>query len=172
MSRDERLAPELPFPPYSFVPGKTPHPKSDHAGYSYGVASQPCAPVDPARWWESKPYLYGLDLFNSQFYWEAHEQLEGLWLAAGRTGPVADFLKGLIKLAAAGVKHREEKPPGVKSHACRAAELWRGVARSAGEGLFLGLPLGDLIDLADGICRNGWPESPPGVWPCLPDQRG
>ena len=38
---------------------------------------------------------------------------------------MADFLKGLIKLAAAGVKLREGNPRGVKRHAARAGELLR-----------------------------------------------
>src|SRR5581483_4448923 len=110
-----------------FVPGRTPHPKSDPAGHSYGVKAPPVAPLDPERWRECQPYLYGLDLFNGQFYWEAHEQFEALWHAAGRSGVVADFLKGLIQLAATGVKHLEGRPVGVTSHAARAAELWQGI---------------------------------------------
>ena len=46
-------------------------------------------------------------------------------MAEGRTGKVADILKGLIKLAAAGVKAREGKPAGVRRHARRAEELFR-----------------------------------------------
>src|SRR5262249_1379523 len=116
------------------------------------------------QWTASKPYLYGIDLFNHQFYWESHEQFESLWLAAGRKGVVADCLKGLIKLAAAGVKHREGKPQGVESHASRAAKLFRRVAGSLGsEERFLGLHIKDLIDLADRMCREGWPAE----WPLL-----
>jgi hypothetical protein len=109
-------------------------------------------------------YLYALDLFNGRYYWECHEQLESLWRAAGR-GLVADFLKGLIKLAAAGVKHLEGKPVGVKSHACRAAELFQAVAKEQGEGHFLGLSLPGLMDLAKAVCRDGWPASLPVLLP-------
>ena len=34
---------------------------------------------------------------------KSHVAWESLWMACGRKGAVADFLKGLIKLAAAGV---------------------------------------------------------------------
>jgi hypothetical protein len=51
-----------------------------------------------------RAYLRGIDLFNFGYWWESHEAWEGLWRACGRRGPAADFLKGLIKLAAAGVK--------------------------------------------------------------------
>jgi hypothetical protein len=113
--------------------------------------------VGPDNWRGSEAYLYGLDLFNAGFYWEAHEAWEGLWHACGRRGTTADFLKGLIKLAAAGVKHREGQPRGVASHACRAADLFR----AAGADPFLGLSVAGLIELAEKVCREGWPPSPP-----------
>ena len=40
----------------------------------------------------------GIEHFNARRFWEAHEAWEALWHAAGRHGPTADFLKGLIKL--------------------------------------------------------------------------
>jgi hypothetical protein len=155
--------PELPFPPYTFIPGRAPHPTSDPAGHSFGAEPAVPAALDPQRWPASKPYLYGIDLFNGGYYWESHVQFEGLWLACGRKGVVADFLKGLIKLAAAGVKHLEGKPRGVKSHSGRAAELWRQVARTLPpeQGLFLGFRLQGLVELAEEVCRSGWPAAPP-----------
>ena len=42
-------------------------------------------------------------MFNGGFYWESLAW-ESLWLACGRKGVVADFLKGLIKLAAGMLK--------------------------------------------------------------------
>jgi hypothetical protein len=157
-----RLAPEIPFPPYSFVPGQAPHPTSDPAGHSHGVKPAPVDAVDPDHWHASRRYLHALDLFNEQYYWEAHEQFEQIWLAAGRQGPVANLLKGLIKLSAAGVKHREGKPQGVRSHAGRAAEIFRGVGR---EGLFLGLSTAGLVELAEEVVRTGWPDTPPTLAP-------
>jgi uncharacterized protein len=142
-----RLLPELPLPPYAHVPGKTPHPESDPAGHSFGHPRPKAAPVDPARWLESREYLRGLDLFNHGYYWEAHEQWEALWHAAGRQGPLADFLKGLIRLAAAGVKAREGRPAGVASHARAAARLLTA-ASALGPDL-CGLPLPELIARAE-----------------------
>jgi hypothetical protein len=136
-----RFAPDEPLPPYAHVPRRTPHPVSDPAGHSHGAAPlRPAAP-DPARWRECRAYLRGLDLFNHGYYWEAHEVWEGLWHACGRRGPTADFLKGLIKLAAAGVKMREGVPAGVADHAGRAAELFR----AAGDARILGLRPADLV---------------------------
>jgi uncharacterized protein len=123
---------ELPNPPryttrelpcYSYVPGQFPHPMSDPAGHSFGHAPEAVEPLDEANWRTNADWLWAIDLFNQGFYWEAHEAWEGLWHAAGRRGPTADFLKGLIKLAAAGVKAREGKPEGVRLHTTRARQL-------------------------------------------------
>jgi hypothetical protein len=119
-----RYLPQEPFPPYAFVSGHQPHPISDPAGHSYGVSEQ--RTTDPEEAWaSSRPYLRGLDLFNHGFYWEAHEAWEGLWKHIDRNDPRSAFLQGLIHLAAAGVKVREGKPAGVRSHALRAEQLFR-----------------------------------------------
>jgi predicted metal-dependent hydrolase len=91
-----------------------------------------------------------LDLFNHGYYWEAHEEWEGLWHACGRRGTTADFLKGLIKLAAAGVKVREGQPRGVLSHARGAAALFAKTAQAVGgeDRRYLGLSLRDLLTFA------------------------
>lgn len=144
-----RFAPDRAFPPYPYVPGQTPHPTRDPAGHSYGVEETPAAP-DPGRWRDSGAYLYGIDLFNHGYYWEAHEAWEALWHACGRTGRTAAFLQGLIALAAAGFKAREGIEAGVRRHGERAAGFFVDVAaddRQAGSlgPTYMGLDLGDLV---------------------------
>lgn len=148
--------PDAPFPPYTFVPGRTPHPVRDPAGHLFGQSPELPSPLDPARWQDSRAYLYGIDLFNQGYYWEAHEVWEGLWRAAGRTGPIANFLKGLIKLAAAGVKVRQGQPRGVAGHAAGAANLFRDIAQQLGDekAVYLGLRLCDLLAFAEQIERQ------------------
>ena len=115
---------DSPLPPYSYVPGITPHPVSDPRGHMYNVPHPAPPPaLDPAHWQPSETYRYAADLFNHGFYWEAHEAWESLWHAAGRRGPVATWLKALIKLAAAAVKLREASAAGAQRHARRALEL-------------------------------------------------
>jgi hypothetical protein len=165
-----RLVPDEPFPPYSFVPGRFPHPTADPAGHSFGTNPALPSEVEPDQWQDCRPYLYGIDLFNAGYYWESHVAWESLWMACGRKGVVADFLKGLIKLAAAGVKALEGVPEGVKSHSRRAAELWRRVSPETKEGRFMGFQIAELIGMAATVCRNGWPDRPPRLTPALPNQ--
>lgn len=148
-----RFAPGVSLPPYTYVPGRTPHPISDPAGHSFGKKAEAAAPIDDSRWSQSTAYLHAVDLFNRGYYWEAHEAWESLWHACGRRGPIADLLKGLIKLAAAGVKVREGRPSGVESHARRAAELFRAAAAEAVT-IRLGLSPARLALEADAIARS------------------
>ncbi len=128
---NERCLISEPFPPYTYVPGRAPHPVTDPRGHLFGRPHDPAAPLDPQHPHGCRAYLHGIDLFNAGYYWEAHEAWEAVWHVAGRTGPVGDFLKGLIKLAAAGVKAYEGRSDGVRRHARRAAELLDAVAGSA-----------------------------------------
>jgi hypothetical protein len=156
-----RLVPDEPFPAYTYIPGRFPHPTSDPAGHSYGVEPAVPAKVEPEKWQDCRPYLYGIDLFNGGYYWESHVAWESVWMACGRKGVVADFMKGLIKLAAAGVKVLEGKPEGVESHSGRAAELFRRVIRSTEQDYFMGFRVTELLGVAERIHDQGWPSRPP-----------
>jgi predicted metal-dependent hydrolase len=100
----------------------SPHPVRDPTGHSYHV--EPIRVAAEASL-SSDAFLWGLDLFNHGYYWEAHEAWEGLWRVADRDGPLRMLFKGLILLSAAGVKIRERKNAAAARHAMRAAALLR-----------------------------------------------
>ena len=143
-----RFVPDEPLPPYSYVSGHFPHPTRDPGGHSFGLPMHAAPAVDTNTWRQSHGYLLGCDLFNHGYYWEAHETWEALWKACGQRGPAADLLKGLIKLAAAGVKAREGRPAGVARHAARAAELFTAVQSAVGNQPYFGMSLSDLRNTA------------------------
>jgi hypothetical protein len=146
-----RLLPHRQFPPYSYVTGKFPHPNRDPGGHCYGEPAPAVPAINSDKWRDCEPYLWGIDLFNHGYYWEAHEAWEAVWHAAGRNGIVADFCKALIKFAAAGVKAREGRPEGVRRHALRAKELLDSVAAHIGVEQFMGLSLPYLVECAQGL---------------------
>ena len=149
----ERVLPARPLPPYSYVTGLYPHPKRDAAGHWFGQESEPLDDFAPQNWRDCESYLFGIDLFNLGYYWEAHEQWEAVWVAARRRGErdVALFLNGLIKLAAAGVKAREGRVNGVRRHARRAAQR---LEESATQQKILGLDVARLIEFARWLERH------------------
>jgi len=163
-----RYVSELPFPAYAFVPGRQPHPVTDARGHSFGQAHAVPAALNPEQPFASREFLFAIDLFNAGFYWEAHEAWEGLWVAAGRSGNLADFLKGLIKLAAAGVKAREGQSIGVQRHAKRAMELFQSVVprQSNGQKAIAGLALDDLIHAAQSLVDQPIVDQTPSVAGC------
>jgi hypothetical protein len=123
---------DAPLPAYTYVPGGPwPHPKrlpEEHSKIGSGSVNDRSSADE--SWWKAK-FLRGVKLFNAGYYWEAHEVWEELWHVEGRRGPTAELLKGLIKLAAAGVKVREGRENGVRTHCRRAAESF---ATAAGQG--------------------------------------
>lgn len=129
-----RYAPQVPLPPYRYVPGRAPHPTSDPAGHSYGRPVEVPPPLDPARWRDSAAYLHGVDLYNAGFWWEAHEAWEGLWRLAGRSSETGRFLQGLIKAAAGLLKSEVGQHEGAAqffreaaSHLSDAPERYLGL---------------------------------------------
>jgi hypothetical protein len=92
------------FPSYRFVPGRSPHPVRDPEGHSYNKPPLQLASFAAADWQSCDEYLYGIDLFNHGYWWEAHEALEAVWVAAGRQTETGLFVQGLILIAVAHLK--------------------------------------------------------------------
>lgn len=157
-----RYVPHRAFPSYAFVPGQSPHPTHNPEGHSYNHIPEEIEAPDPARWADNEHYLFGIDLFNHGYYWEAHEIWEDLWNADGRIGLTADFLKGLIKLAAAGVKIRENVPHGVRIHARGAGTLFEAIQKELGADTnhYMGLSLQELLDFSQALawCSSELPS--------------
>jgi Domain of unknown function (DUF309) len=144
-----RWLPQKSLPPYAYLPGKNPHPVRDPAGHSYHVEPIPVAAEASLS---SDAFLWGLDLFNRGYYWEAHEAWEGLWQVADRDGPLRMLFKGLILLSATGVKIRERKNAAAARHAKRAAALFRQLPDRAFERA-LGMSPPALAERAEAATR-------------------
>jgi hypothetical protein len=119
-----RLLPNRGFPSYAYLPGRQPHPVRDPGGHSYQAE-----PIPVVATLDSEEFLWGQDLFNHGYYWEAHEAWEGIWQVAERGSALRGLLKALILLSAAGVKIREGKRAPAMRHAGRAAGLLRQLSK-------------------------------------------
>lgn len=118
-----------PLPDYRHVPGFTPHPIRDPEGHSYGQPEPVLPDLNQSDWRECEHYLYGIDLFNNNYWWECHEVLEGLWHAAGIGSPVAHVLQAVIQCAAAHLKASGNCPRGamrLHEHSIRHARWTSG----------------------------------------------
>jgi hypothetical protein len=133
-----------PFPAYRYVPGVQPHPNRDPAGHSHTPAPtlNRHPPWSAEAWRTLDDWLYGVDLFNGFYFWEAHEAWEGLWAAAERDSPVRLLLQGLIQIAAALLKTHMGVLAGARTLAREGLDKLGRAARN--RPTLLGLELHEL----------------------------
>ena len=158
MNSIPRYLPQRPFPPYAYLPGSTPHPTRDPAGHSFDSAEQLAAHHESERWRENEDYLFGVDLYNHGYLWEAHEAWEGIWQRAKHDALQAEHLQGLIQCAAAALKVAMDQPRGL----VRLAELGTGrLERVAREGSprYMGVELPEFVQAFRAFASSS-PSSP------------
>ena len=132
---------DRPFPKYRFVGGLNPHPRRSPQGHAYGTPEVPPPVVTPERWRENAVYLHGIDLYNFAYWWECHEALEGLWHLTGHQGSEAQFLQGIIQVAAANLRRHVGSPDGARRLGREAVARLASVGRRS----YMGLEIGPFI---------------------------
>ncbi|MGH7202327.1 MAG: DUF309 domain-containing protein [Planctomycetaceae bacterium] len=168
-----RLLPAAELPDYTYVPGgETPHPLRDPNGHSYHRKGRKVKPLIAEDWADNRNFLLAMDYFNHGYYWEAHDEWERLWRVCGPETTVGRFLKGLVKLSAAGMKVRESSIHGVRRHAASAGEVFADVAAEVGTDHYCGLEFTRLQFAADRAAQliykhNLPPGQPVRVFPFL-----
>jgi len=81
-----------------------------------------------ADWSSLEDWLWGVDLFNAFYFWEAHEAWEGLWAAKQKDSLEKLFLQGLIQVAAALLKVHVGSLPGAVALSSEGLEKLERVA--------------------------------------------
>jgi hypothetical protein len=120
-----RYTPDPAFPETAYVPGETPHPGRHEAdGSTWPPQGEPM--TGRAL---NLALCHGVDLFNHGYFWEAHEAWEEPWQVERRGSPHRLYLQGLIRLAAAALKHRIEQPAGVTAHAGWCQEVFERLSQ-------------------------------------------
>jgi hypothetical protein len=143
------------------VAGVTPHPTENPKGHSYGQRLQPKERINPQRWYDNETYLYGIDLYNYAYWWEAHEAWESLWKGVKTEFVLDHFFQGLIKISAAFLKWHQMQPRGLR-YLCRdGMSHLRAIVD--GDPLCLGLRLSIHINKLKN--HFSWVEQEPLSWP-------
>ena len=146
----QRYYPQKPFPPYRHIPGVTPHPIRDPLGHSYGIEDAHDVELLPPKLWrENEDYLYGVDLYNFAYWWEAHEAWEGLWHPA--EGTYRLFLQGLIQVSASLIKYHMRMLRPLCTLSTAGRDKLRQVVDECDDasGNYMGLNLPTFLDTAD-----------------------
>ena len=147
----------LPLPAYRHRPGTTPHPRRDPTGHSHGKTEEPHPPWQPEYWRTLDAWLHGVDLFNAGYWWEAHEALEALWIAGGRTTPHARFVRGVILISAALLNRELKKSGGGKRQAALGIRHLESVLPD--RSVYMGLEVRPFT-AAVAACFDGHGEAP------------
>ncbi len=151
-----------PLPPYRHLPGITPHPVLHPEGHLFGCPEEKIEPFDPDRWRDSEDYLYGIDLFNLAYFWEAHEAWEGIWKSVPRERRPGLFLRGLIQVAAGLLKRHMGRAQGARALYRRGADK---LLQSAGrQQTYCGIEVTEFAARLERIFADeslrGWPTDP------------
>lgn len=144
-----RYYPQRTFPPYRHVPGVTPHPINHIDGHSYGqheVTGDRIPP--PESWRDNEDYLYGVDLYNFAYWWEAHEAWEGLWQKAEDEYRL--FLQGLIQISASLIKYHSRQLRPLRSLSIAGRDKVRLVQKNLDNpAIYLGINLNEFLSSLD-----------------------
>ena len=145
-----RYCPQQPFPPYRHLPGITPHPIRDPLGHSYGIEEEENEnPFPPEMWQQNEAYLYGVDLYNFSYWWEAHEAWEGLWHQAEDTYRL--FLQGLIQVSASLIKYHMRMLRPLRTLSTAGRNKLHQVVFECGDANanYMGINLSEFLETAD-----------------------
>lgn len=104
------------LPPYRFIPKLAPHPSADPAGHMAGRGEAGEGGEDDFR--------YGVDLYNSGCWWEAHEAWEGVWMGLEAGSPARAAVQALIQVANAQLKLQLGRRNAVERLRRKYAELF------------------------------------------------
>ena len=151
-----------PFPAYRHLPGATPHPRRHPHGHAFGQQERTAEPFDPARWRSSPCYLYGVDLYNFAYFWEAHEVWEAAWKTVEAGALPALFLQGLIQISAALLKREQRIRDGMESLGRRGFTRLQSVGSVSPA--YCGIDLDEYLRRIEEIFNaglaTGWPADP------------
>lgn len=144
-----KYCPQIPFPPYRHLPGVTPHPIRDPLGHSYGIEEVDENPLPPEMWQQNEAYLYGVDLYNFSYWWEAHEAWEGLWHQAEDTYRL--FLQGLIQVSASLIKYHMRMLRPLRTLSIAGRDKLQQVVVECGDAStnYIGINLSKFLKTAD-----------------------
>ncbi len=80
----------------------------------YRAVAPPARPLSLPGATENEDFLFGIDLFNAGYFWEAHTRWERLWTVEDASPEIRRFLQAIIQTAAACLKARLGQKAGAR----------------------------------------------------------
>lgn len=130
---------DIPRPPHAYVPGRTQrHPE----GWFDPLKADVIEGMTEAVMERSLAWRAGVIYRAEGYFWECHEVLEALWLAAP-DGPLRSYVQAVIQLANAQLKEKMGRPNAAR----RLCDIVLGHLEACeGQDLILGQPVDALRD--------------------------
>ena len=140
-----RRAPDLRLPGHAHVPGSGSSPDMAPLEAAKAVAPRVTLGED---WQDNAAYLYGHDLLEAGFFWEAHEVWEAVWLNCPPNSPEKVLLQLLIQQANARLKLVMDRPGAADRLAIEVEALRNDlIGRLGASKLFMGVDISIKIAL-------------------------
>lgn len=144
-ARPPRYQPHRELPATAFLPGVGQAGSRSVRPPEVAGPGEPASPKFAAQDWRlDADYLWGVDLYNNGFFWEAHEAWEAPWRTAEQAGGQRLFLQGLIQCSAASLKARIGQPNAMQRLSDRGLIRLMRVQRDHGDA-YMGLDLGRFV---------------------------
>lgn len=110
------------FPDYAHVPGSNSRHHEDLFGQICSSVTSDMTVPDLSR---SDAWRIGLDLYAHEYFWEAHEVLEVVWMQCPPNSVERHFVQAIIQTANARLKLIMDRPKAARRLFDRASELLR-----------------------------------------------
>ena len=140
----------MPLPPHRHLPGRNARPNASFFG---AIKAATPAATTSRTGADNQAWRYGIRLFNTGFYWEAHEVLEPVWLNAAPNSRERHLVQAVIHLANGMLKEAMGSPNARRRIAGRCHRAF-AEAFPAGSGRLMGVDgeaaLRAAADLAEG----------------------
>lgn len=151
-------AADLPLPTHRHVPGENARPDDpvlEAVRRTVPAETRSATAADNVAW------RYGLRLLDAGFYWEAHEVLEPVWLAAAPNSRERHLVQAVIHLANGRLKDVMGRP-NARLRLAGLARQGFAAAFPTGEGTLMGLDGGVALRAAARLAagESGFELSP------------
>lgn len=115
------------FPDHAYVPGQT----ARHASGAFDRFKDGLHPgMGTDALVESLAWRAGLAFLREEYFWEAHEVLEPIWMLLPENGADRQFVQALIQYANAGLKMKMGRPQAAGRLIIQASAHFRAGRRS------------------------------------------
>ena len=147
-----RYSPGEPLPEYRHVPGV-----NREVQGRFGHSEDPIIDLlPPHAWRDSADYLFGVDLFNQAYWYEAHAIWNPIWHTA--TGNYRLFIKGLALVADALLLHHQRDLRGLHDQMSAGTGKLTAVLNAEGD-VYMGLNIHLLLRSLDSFISPFFEEN-------------